>query len=197
MRDEQLALLPGLRTEDGLPVGRLSLLVIELVFDGALQCRTQTNQVVVDAYADQLREGATFPAIRALRVDGRLLVVDGWHRGLAHRAAGRDLIEADVSDGTWSEAILAAAGANANHGLQRTMEDKRRAVRLLLTDEASARRSSRELAKVAGVSHTFVDETRKRYNVKAGQVVTSKRIEEVDGEPQGEWRDLIATISEM
>ena len=191
MLDEQLPLLPGLRTEDGLPVGRLSLLVIELVLDGALQCRTQTDAAVVAAYAELLREGATFPAIRVLRVAGRLLVVDGWHRALAHRDAGRDVIEADVSDGTWSEAVLAAAGANANHGLQRTMEDKRRAVRLLLTDESSAKRSSRELAKIAGVSHTFVDDTRKRYDVKPGQVVTEKRIEQVDGEPAGAWRGLI------
>lgn len=195
MRDEQLPLLPGLVDTPTGPIGHLTLAIADLVLDGALQCRTTTSAATIAAYAEALREGATFPEIRVVRVDGQLLVVDGWHRVKAHVEAGRSDIEATVESGDRWHATIVAAGANASHGLQRTIDDKRRAVRILLASEIGAGLASRALAKLAGVSHTFVDEMRKRYNVKQGTVVSEKRIEQVDGEPTGEWKVLLDSLA--
>ncbi len=165
--------------------------------DPRLQCRTALNAEVVAEYAELLRGGGTLPAISVIEIegdsdgDGDLLLVDGWHRLEAHRAAGSDTILAMVRRGTWSVAVQEAAGANAAHGLQRTVADKRRAVRLLLTDSEAAKLSGRELAALARVSHTMVNELRQRYGLDVGVALTEQAIATMDGEPTGAWLHLL------
>ncbi|MCK6503570.1 hypothetical protein L6R53_09255 [Myxococcota bacterium] len=169
--------------------------VDRLVLDPLLQCRAAVDQEVVDAYAELLTEGARFPPISVIEADDQLLVTDGWHRALAHRKAERKEIEAEIHPGTRRDALLAAVKANSDHGLQRSTRDKRRAVRLLLADAEWCRLSSRDLAPLAGVSHAFINQARKRYGLKPGVLLTDERIEEVDGELPEVWRALMAKAS--
>ena len=58
-----------------------------------------------------------------------------------------------VRAGTRRDAILFAVGANGDHGLRRTNEDKRRSVLVLLRDEEWGAKSDRWIATQAGVSN--------------------------------------------
>jgi uncharacterized ParB-like nuclease family protein len=166
------------------------LKIDDLVLDPRLQARAGCNEEAIGEYAEALKDGKEFPPITVVSVDGALYVVDGWHRVKAHEDADLEEIDATVQEGAWSTAIAWAAAANAAHGLRRTPDDKRRAVRMCLADEDLCRKSSRELGGIAKASHTFVDKMRKRYGVKVGEVLTADRIDEVDGEMRPEWKAL-------
>ena len=56
-----------------------------------------------------------------------------------------------------------ALGRNASHGLRRTNDDKRRAVKMMLDDPEWSAWSSREIGKQCCVSHTFVEGVRNSY----------------------------------
>jgi ParB-like chromosome segregation protein Spo0J len=155
--------------------------VRRLVFDRELQMRTKTNDETIADYAEKMEAGQVFPAIRVIRVGEQLLVVDGWHRGLAAQKAKQTAIPASIQDGTRRDAILAAISANGDHGLQRTNEDKRRAVVKLLQDAEWCKRPARELGELAKVSHQHVNNLRKHYDVAPGVVLTEDRVAEVDG----------------
>jgi hypothetical protein len=80
---------------------------------------------------------------------------DGFHRHAGAKRAGLETIPALVREGTQRDALLYSAGANATHGLRRTAEDKRQAVRMLLGDEEWRRASNRWVAERCKVSdHT-------------------------------------------
>jgi len=74
----------------------------------------------------------------------------------AAEEAGLTDIAADVRQGTRRDAILHSVGANAAHGLRRTSEDKRRAVKTLLADPEWHEWSESEIARRCAVSHTTV-----------------------------------------
>lgn len=169
----------------------------DLVLHPDLQCRAKgLDPEVVKDYAAAFKAGAEFPPIAVIKVDDKLYVVDGWHREAASRAAGLTAITAIIVPGTWRDAVLAAAKANGKHGLRRTQEDKRRAVRLALTDPEIAALSSRKVAEAVGVSHTFVDEERKRYGLTVGAALTEDVRKRMDGEPTEDWLALVGGVEE-
>jgi hypothetical protein len=169
-----------------------------LVYDRALQCRVSLRDETIEEYAEKFRAGATFgygrgqfPPIRIVRVDGKLLVVDGWHRGHAADSAELEFVLAEITDGTRRDALLEAVKANGAHGLKRSNDDKSRAVRVLLQDAEWAALSNRDLADLADVSHAFVGNVRTHYGLERGQVLTDERIEEIDGELPPAWAELL------
>lgn len=125
------------------------------------QMRDGIRDDVVDEYATAMRDGATFPPVVVFSDGGnRYHLADGFHRVEAARAAGIDVIRADVRDGDQRAARLYAAGANATHGLRRTNADKRRSVMALLEDDEWSAMSDREIARHCGVTHPFVGKLR-------------------------------------
>lgn len=163
----------------------------KLVLDPALQCRVQMDAETIEEYAEAMAEGAVFPPVEVIEVDGQLLVVDGWHRVRAARRVAKSAIVARVRQGTRKEALLAAVAANAQHGLRRSRDDKRRAVRVLLCDHEFCGLSSREAGKLAGVSHAFVSKERVRFGVKTGEVLDPEHVARVEGELPPEWKALV------
>lgn len=159
-----------------------------LTLDPALQARTGVSEEKVAEYAEAMTAGEEFPAIEVIHAGKLLLVVDGWHRVLAGRRAGLAGLAAKVRTGTPDEALDAAVGANARHGLARTPADKRRAVVMLLRHPGRCRLASREIRDLAGVSHTLVNDLREKYGVKVGEVLEEDRIAEVDGELPERYR---------
>jgi hypothetical protein len=66
-----------------------------------------------------------------------------------------------VSDGSARDAVLAAAGANATHGIRRTNADKRHAIERLLADPEWSRWSDHEIARACHVDHKTVGRVRR------------------------------------
>jgi hypothetical protein len=91
-------------------------------------------------------------------------LADGWLRHAAHKQAGRSHIEVEVRPGSLREARLYAASCNARHGQPRTLEDKRRAVLLVVEDEEARGWSNAAIAAhCGGMSPPFVAAIKKAW----------------------------------
>jgi hypothetical protein len=139
----------------------------QIRIDGGTQPRVEINEEVVADYAEQLREGVAFPPV-VVFFDGVVYwLADGFHRYHSHRRVGRDAMTTDVRDGGLRDAILYSVGANTEHGLRRTNEDKRKAVETMLTnnivsmDEDGNPWSNRDIARQCHVDEGTVRNYRK------------------------------------
>lgn len=84
---------------------------------------------------------------------------EGFHRHAGYRDAGRTHIPCEVRDGDRTAALLNAVASNQSHGLKRSPEDKRLAVRLVLAAEPDW--SDRRIADHIGVGYSLVADVRK------------------------------------
>lgn len=126
--------------------------------DAGTQSRAAINAEVVADYAERMTEGDKFPAVIVFHDGSDYFLADGFHRVLAcERNKFKDVL-ADVRNGTREDALKFSLGANRSNGLRRTNADKRYAVELALKEFSDL--SSNALAKLCGVSHTFVDSVR-------------------------------------
>lgn len=143
-------------------------------FDSAKHCqvRSGTIQSVIDDYAELKTDGSDFPPVTCYSDGKSIWLVDGFHRCEAAMAINLTEIPAIIHEGSLRDAILAAVKANADHGLNRTVEDKRRAVMTLLNDDTWRKWSAREIARRCGVSNKFVSA------LKRGLSVSGKQIDE-------------------
>lgn len=130
--------------------------------DGGTQARLRIDQATVGEYAEAMAGGSMFPPV-IVYYDGEThWLADGFHRLAAHKRARPDsAIPVEIRQGTRRDAVLCAVGSNASHGLRRTNDDKRNAVMTLLRDDEWGKWSSREIGRVAQVSHNFVNELRR------------------------------------
>jgi uncharacterized ParB-like nuclease family protein len=124
--------------------------------DGGTQARVAINEDAVAEYAASLADGVALPAVDVFYDGGDYWLADGHHRYHAHRTAGRDSLDARVRLGSQRDAILFAVGSNADHGLRRTHDDKRKAVAMMLADAEWVGLTNSTIAKRCAVSHTFV-----------------------------------------
>ncbi len=103
---------------------------------GANHPRDQVDKDIVNEYAERMKDGAEFPPVVIFRDrDGLEWVADGCHRYEAAKMCGLADIKAVVVEGGERDAILFAVGANAEHGMRRTVADKRKAVTVLVQDK--------------------------------------------------------------
>lgn len=144
----------------------------DIRIDGGTQSRVELHQDAISDYAELLSGDTAFPAVIVFDDGAAKWLADGFHRYHAYLKAGKSLIECDVRQGTLRDAILFAVGANAEHGLKRTPEDKRKAVRMLINDEEWAKWSDREIAKACKVSQPFVGKLRPCQKEKGENVFT-------------------------
>ncbi len=137
----------------------LALALIRL--DSGTQARVAVDPLVVDDYAAAYRAGAKLPPVIVFFDGETYWLADGFHRVLAALQAELKQLPAEVRPGTRQDALLFAAGANADHGLRRTNADKRRAVRLVLEVAEWRRWSDREIARRCRVHHDLVADVRR------------------------------------
>jgi transposase-like protein len=143
------------------------LALAKIRIDGGTQPRSKIDEAVIAEYASAMEAGAKFPPI-AVFFDGvEHWLADGFHRYHAANAAHLTELEACIFNGTRRDAVLHSVGANTDHGLRRTNEDKRRAVRILLEDVEWASWSDSEIARRCGVSHVFVGDVRRGYRTRS------------------------------
>ena len=145
--------------------------LVEIRTDGGTQPRTELNQEIIAEYAELLTQGAQFPAISVYFDGVNYWLADGFHRYWAAQQANAEL-EIEVIHGSQRDAILHSVGANANHGLRRNNEDKRKAVTTLLLDEEWCQWSDRAIARQCQVTQPFVSKLRNQlsdngYQIKA------------------------------
>ena len=107
--------------------------ISSLVTEG-IQTRDGLAKAVVKDYAEALKAGTKFPPVTVVQdnVTGQLYLVDGYHRKDAAILAGLEMIEAEVTEGSFTDAVRLAIKANAAHGLRRTKADKTNAIKLAL-----------------------------------------------------------------
>lgn len=129
----------------------------QIRLDGGTQPRAKLLLEVIEDYAEQMRQGDSFPPVTVFFDGKEYWLADGFHRVMAARQArpGQP-IEVDVQQGTQSQAQWFSYSANKSHGLRRTNEDKQRAVRAALSHPLSRKLSNRQIAEHCGVDHVTV-----------------------------------------
>lgn len=128
--------------------------------DGGTQSRTTLFIDTAEEYANAMADGEAFPLIVVFYDGEEYWLADGFHRKMACEFLDMTEMEADVRQGTRRDAILYSVSANAAHGIRRTNDDKRAAVKMLLDDEEWVQWSDREIARRCGVSAMFVGKVR-------------------------------------
>jgi hypothetical protein len=129
-----------------------------ITVDPSIQQRVDgTSKQVVEDYAEAMRTGDEFPPPIVFSTDGASYHLgDGFHRVEANRLAHPDVqeIACEVHAGDHDDALLFACGANSSHGLRRSISDKRKAVRSLLSNEKWSSLSDRLVHVAPGPSAT-------------------------------------------
>lgn len=158
------------------------VIVDQIKIDGGTQMRAGLDDATVREYADAMADGGwgSFPPVVLYHDGTDYWLADGFHRMAAYRglvAIGDTLIPADVRVGTRRDAILHAAGANANHGLRRTKADKRRAVETLLRDKEWGKWSDREIGRQCDVDHKTVGVIRQQLSGEIPQIEPERTVQ--------------------
>lgn len=161
---------------------RKKLKLSDIRLDGGTQARAELNVSVVADYAELLLDGAEIPPVTVFFDGSSHWLADGFHRFHAHAKAGYDAITAVVMRGTVRTAILWAVGCNDDHGLQRSNDDKRRAVGILLDDEEWQSWSQEKIAAQAHVSKSLVSKiVAERASLHGGEMRPAVRTVERSG----------------
>ncbi len=154
------------------------------ICQNGLQIRVAIDERTVNDYAEAIQNGAKFPPVivfhslavpppgeirmpsdfrRSPPADAQdvFWLADGFHRVEACRRVGRKTVKADIRAGDKYDALKFALSANSAHGLRRSNEDKRNAVKVAWENRLHLfgcdNPSSASIAEICGVSHTFVD----------------------------------------
>jgi len=144
--------------------------------DLGTQIRVDRNEEAVREYAELMEHGVAFPPLLVF-FDGsnnQFILADGFHRLAAHcRVKPNDLILVEQRLGNVEDALWAAITANQSHGIRRTNNDKRNAIKQALLHRKGINKSDRQIAEDAGVHHVTVGTVRK-------EMVLSGEIHQMD-----------------
>jgi hypothetical protein len=155
--------------------------------DPDLQMRDAGIDVaILSEYAEAMIAGAEFPPVIVYFDGESYWPADGYHRISAATKIGRETIRAEVHDGGKRAALLHAVSVNANHGLRRTLADRRKAISTMLRDPEWTKWSDREIGKRcaadgktvaklrADLTADFRTDTERVYTTKHGTVAKMK-----------------------
>jgi hypothetical protein len=96
------------------------------------------------------------------------IIADGHHWMAAMIQEDKKRMEVEVREGTRSDALRFAVGANSTHGLPRSTADKERAIVLCLKDPVLGTKSNVQISKLCNVSQGLVDRVRTEYEKEHG-----------------------------
>ena len=86
----------------------------------------------VHAYAEEMKAGAEFPPILVGEFEGRLIVVDGYHRVGASKELGLEFIKGKLKKyKSIVDLVEDSVKANNHHGIRYTPQDKAHIAKLL------------------------------------------------------------------
>ena len=125
------------------------------------QIRALIQPAAIARYASAMNDPAIeLPPVVVFQDGKRYILADGFHRVAAARKNGLTEIRAEIRPGTHVDALRYALSANTGPGLARTYRDKRRSVALALAQWPES--STREIARICGVSDPFVATWRRK-----------------------------------
>jgi hypothetical protein len=156
------------------------LRIDQIEMNGGTQMRSGLNAETCGDYRDKMLAGAQFPPV-IVYYDGECYwLADGFHRVNAYKQAFATTgqpgpIAAEVRSGTRRDAVLYAVGANDDHGLRRTREDRRIALRQMLNDNEWGQWSNREIARHCRVDEKTVRTMRIELTAENPQLATDER----------------------
>jgi hypothetical protein len=102
----------------------------DILKDSRFQVRLKLDEGTVGRYLAVYKSGITMPPIKLAKVNGTLLLVDGWHRLAAFELLNEShTIDAEIIETTETEAFWLAAEANLQHGLPLKTSEIRQAFR--------------------------------------------------------------------
>lgn len=84
--------------------------------------------ITVHDYFKRMETGAKFPPVVVAPLNGKMVLIDGWHRLQAHKRTKKGLIKAEIIHVEKSKMFLEAVKRNAVHGRQFTSMEKRNIV---------------------------------------------------------------------
>lgn len=139
---------------------------------GGTQTRAATVEEAIISYGDAMLKGVTFPPIIVF-FDGKTYwLADGFHRFLAAKGVDLDEIICEIREGSRTDALKFALGANASNGLYRTNADKRASVEIALEEWPEFANSY--IAELCKVSHEYVRKLRKEIGIETPEHVVGK-----------------------
>ena len=137
----------------------VSYLKIEEVQTAGMQVRAAMSEDTIAEYMEAMADGAVFPPVLCFHDGKAYWMADGFHRFEAWRRSGCKKVKAEIKNGERLDALRHALRANLDHGLRRTNADKKRAVAVAYENRQELGLgevpSSRSIADLIGVSHTF------------------------------------------
>lgn len=136
------------------------------------QTRVETNDEAIASYAESMKQGSEFPPIQLYFDGSKYFLADGFHRFLAAKRNEERDIWAEVYEGSRTDALVAALGANATNGLYRTNADKRHAAEIALEEWSD--RSNAYIADICKVSIELVRRVRKSMGLDNPDLVIGK-----------------------
>lgn len=107
----------------------------QIIADPALQHRLEVNQSLISEYAEAMKEGASFPPMKAVQdKDGTIWLYSGFQRLQAAQQAELNTFSVEIKPGTRRDAWVASLGENHDHGARRTRADLYNAIDNALRD---------------------------------------------------------------
>jgi uncharacterized ParB-like nuclease family protein len=130
---------------------------VDLVdLSGGTQVRKSVDQERITLFAENMKDGDVFPPIDVFHDGSTYWLSSGFHRYFAVKSLGKASIECNIHTGTLLDAIWFALGANAQHGLPLSVEDKRAAICKIIEHEKWKSKTNAEIARHVGASKMMV-----------------------------------------
>ena len=162
------------------------LALADIRIDGGTQQRVSIDEVAVQQFANAMRKGADFPEIHVAFDGSDYWIIDGFHRLLATRKNGKNVIKAEVSTGTRREAVWLSLNVNQKHGLRRKYEDVKKMLwKTVFIDSEWTTETDTALAEWIGCSVSYIVKQRKEYEASL-QTPEAKPEEDKEPEPPSE-----------
>lgn len=132
--------------------------------DGGTQQRPIDDEVI-SRYRGLLQDGIKFPPIEVMFDGKNYWLVDGYHRWHSYRKAGKNTIQANVTEGTKRAAQWESFSANSKHGLPRQKGTvKAMLIEKIFPDPEWSRLSDADIADwIGGVTRRHVSKCREDY----------------------------------
>ena len=149
------------------------------------RCRIKEDKETIERYTDTfegyreaLERGEKprypFPAIKVWDDNGQYVLLGGYHRTAAARAAGQSKIKAIVFHGTADEAFMVAYRDNNTHGLNLSSGDKKYSIVKALLRFPD--KTLRILGKELGCTYSYISVIRKEMVANGELVEPDKRM---------------------
>jgi hypothetical protein len=139
--------------------GPINVLVSQIDYS-CTQSRHGINPGIVAEYAAAYRDGKKLPPLEVFYDDTVYWLADGFHRLFAAKDEKMERVWCNVHRGNQRDALLASVGANDEHGLRRSKDDRLHAVRLMFADPEWSTWSDRAICEACKVHHEIVEEVR-------------------------------------